>query len=81
VVIADVDLPAAQSFAASLPNRRAVELECDVTQIDSLNDAVRRTHEQFERIDVAIANAGVMGRGSTFRTLTPDHVGVSCPST
>ena len=34
-----------------------------------------RTHEEFGRIDVAIANAGVLGRGGTFRTLTPDQVG------
>ena len=33
------------------------------------------TLEQFGRIDVAIANAGVLGRGGTFRTLTPDQVG------
>ena len=36
---------------------------------------MRRTHEEFGRIDVAIANAGVLGRGGTFRTLTPDQVG------
>jgi len=36
---------------------------------------VRLTLEQFGRIDVVIANAGVLGRGGTFRTLTPDQVG------
>jgi NAD(P)-dependent dehydrogenase (short-subunit alcohol dehydrogenase family) len=44
-------------------------------QLDSVEEAVRRTHEEFGRIDVAIANAGVLGRGGTFRTLTPDEVG------
>ncbi len=42
--------------------------------IDSVQEAVRRTREEFGRIDVAIANAGVLGRGGTFRTLTPDQV-------
>jgi NAD(P)-dependent dehydrogenase (short-subunit alcohol dehydrogenase family) len=39
-----------------------------------VQEAVRRTHEEFGRIDVAIANAGVLGRGGTFRTLSPQQV-------
>ena len=75
VVLADIDLSAAQRVAATLPNGQGLALKCDVTQIDSVQEAVRRTHEEFGRIDVAIANAGVLGRGGTFRTLTPDQVG------
>jgi NAD(P)-dependent dehydrogenase (short-subunit alcohol dehydrogenase family) len=75
VVLADVDLSAAQRVAATLPNGRGLALKCDVTQIDSVQEAVRRTHEEFGRLDVAIANAGVLGRGGTFRTLTPEQVG------
>ena len=75
VVIADVDLSAAQGVAATLPRGRGLALKCDVTQMDSIEEAVRRTHEEFEHIDVAIANAGVLGRGGTFRTLTPEQVG------
>jgi NAD(P)-dependent dehydrogenase (short-subunit alcohol dehydrogenase family) len=74
VVLADVDLSAAQRVAETL-NGQGLALKCDVTQIDSVQEAVRRTHEEFGRIDVAIANAGVLGRGGTFRTLTPDQVG------
>jgi NAD(P)-dependent dehydrogenase (short-subunit alcohol dehydrogenase family) len=74
VVLADVDMPAAQRVAATL-SCQGLALECDVTQISSVEEAVRRTHEQFGRIDVAIANAGILGRGGTFRRLTPDHVG------
>lgn len=73
VVPADVDLPATQRVAATLPNGQGLALECDVTQLDSLRQAVRRTHEEFGRIDVSIANAGVLGRGGTFRGLTPDQ--------
>ena len=57
-----------------LPNNRGLALTCDVTDIDSVQEAVRRTREEFGRIDVVIANAGVLGRGGTFRTLTPDQV-------
>jgi NAD(P)-dependent dehydrogenase (short-subunit alcohol dehydrogenase family) len=74
VVLADVDLSAVQQVAGTLPNGCGLALECNVTQLDSVQEAVRRTREQFGRIDVVIANAGVLGRGSTFRTLTPDQV-------
>ena len=74
VVLADIDGSAAQRVAASLPNSRGLALTCDVTDIDSVNEAVRRTREEFGRIDVVIANAGILGRGGTFRTLTPDQV-------
>jgi NAD(P)-dependent dehydrogenase (short-subunit alcohol dehydrogenase family) len=74
VVLADIDLSAAERVAASLPNKPGLALECDVTQLDSVQEAVRRTLQEFGRIDVVIANAGVLGRGGTFRTLTPDQV-------
>jgi NAD(P)-dependent dehydrogenase (short-subunit alcohol dehydrogenase family) len=74
VVLADIDVSAAQRVAASLPNKRGLAPTCDVTDIDSVKEAVRRTREEFGRIDVAIANAGVLGRGGTFRTLAPGQV-------
>jgi NAD(P)-dependent dehydrogenase (short-subunit alcohol dehydrogenase family) len=74
VVLADIDGSAAQRVAATLPNSRGLALTCDVTDIDSVQEAVRRTREEFGRIDVVIANAGVLGCGGTFRTLTPDQV-------
>ncbi|WP_029108539.1 SDR family NAD(P)-dependent oxidoreductase [Mycobacterium sp. URHD0025] len=75
VVLADVNLPAVQQVARTLPNGRVLALECDVTQLDSVQEAARRAREEFGRIDVVIANAGVLGRGGTLRTLTPDQVG------
>ena len=74
LVLADIDVSAAQEIATKLPNGRGLALECDVTQLDSVQEAVRRAREEFGRIDVVIANAGVLGRGGTFRTLTPDQV-------
>src|ERR1700758_4292897 len=55
VVLADVDLLAAQRVAATLPGGNGLALTCDVTQINSVQEAVRRTHEEFGRIDVVIA--------------------------
>src|SRR4029079_14275933 len=64
-----------RGVAARLAHGRALAIECDVTRIDSVQEAVRRAHEEFGRIDVAIANAGILGRGGAFRVLTPDQVG------
>ncbi|MDT5349381.1 MAG: hypothetical protein QOH91_2668, partial [Mycobacterium sp.] len=75
VVIADIDLSSAQRVAATLPRGHGLALECDATHIDSVREVVRRTHEEFGRIDVVIANAGVLGRANTFHALTPDQVG------
>jgi NAD(P)-dependent dehydrogenase (short-subunit alcohol dehydrogenase family) len=74
VVIADIDLTTAKSVAATLPAGRGLALHCDVTDLASVQETVRLTLEQFGRIDVAIANAGVLGRGGTLRTLRPDQV-------
>ncbi|AGB21647.1 dehydrogenase of unknown specificity, short-chain alcohol dehydrogenase like protein [Mycobacterium sp. JS623] len=73
VVIADIDLAAAQAVAESLPGQVRA-LQCDVTQLDSVQDVAHRTLEHYGRIDVVIANAGVLGRGGTMRTLTPGQV-------
>ena len=74
VVIADIDLSRAQAVAATLPTEHGLALQCDVTDLEEVQESVRLTLEQFERIDVVIANAGVLGRGGTFRTLTPAQV-------
>lgn len=74
VVLADIDPAAAQRAAATLASGRALALKCDVTQLDSVQEAVARAHQEFGTVDVTIANAGVLGRGGTFRTLTPDQV-------
>ena len=81
VVIADIDLPRAQSVAAALPRNRGLAMHCDVTDLASVQESVRLTLEQFGRIDIAIANAGVLGRGGTLRTLRPTKWAMSCPST
>ena len=74
VVIADIDLAGAQSVAESLPRGHGRALQCDVTQLDSVQDAAHQTLGHYGRIDVVVANAGVLGRGGTMRTLTPGQV-------
>ena len=74
VVLADIDLAAAQAAAATLPQGHGLALECDVTHLDSVEEAVRRTLAELGGIDVVIANAGVLGHGATFRAHTPDQV-------
>ncbi|BBX48684.1 SDR family oxidoreductase [Mycobacterium cookii] len=74
VVIADIDLASAQQVAETLPGGRGLAVECDVTRLESVQEAVRKTHDVFGGIDVVIANAGILGRGGTMRTLPPAEV-------
>lgn len=74
LVVVDIDLSAAQRVAETLPSGHGLALECDVTELESLQETVRRARAHFGRIDVVIANAGILGRANTFRGLTPDQV-------
>ncbi len=74
VALADIDRSAAERTARTLPPGQVLPVDCDVTAIDSVHAAVRKVEDRFGRIDVAIANAGLMGRGGTFRTLGTDEV-------
>jgi NAD(P)-dependent dehydrogenase (short-subunit alcohol dehydrogenase family) len=42
-----------------LGQEHSLALECDVTDMDALEEAVARTVERFGAIDIAIANAGI----------------------
>ncbi|MEN3222828.1 SDR family NAD(P)-dependent oxidoreductase [Mycolicibacterium porcinum] len=74
VALVDIDRSAAERTARTLPPGQVLTVDCDVTAIDSVHAAVRKAEDRFGPIDVAIANAGLMGRGGTFRTLTTDEV-------
>lgn len=74
VVLADIDLGAAQRTVRALPRGRALPVQCDVTVTESVRAAVSSAEGEFGPVDIAIANAGLMGRGGTFRTLTIDDV-------
>lgn len=63
-----VDLrPDTPEIAAHISSSHAVGFTADVRDRGALDDAVTHLCERFGRVDVVIANAGVMGQGSTLR--------------
>ncbi len=61
VLIADIDLPAAQSLAET--TCAATALHCDVSEPADVQAAVEATVEAFGGLDVLINNAGVSSAG------------------
>jgi 2-keto-3-deoxy-L-fuconate dehydrogenase len=66
VIIADLNLPAAQSLAAELPNARAIEM--DVTDAAS----IARAFSSIPTLDILVNNAGIGLVGDITRTSEPD---------
>ncbi len=66
VVIADLD-PSTPQRAAALDTDRALGCVADVRDRTSLDGAVAQTLDRFGRLDVAIANAGLLARAATLR--------------
>jgi hypothetical protein len=62
VALADVDLTAAQQVAATLPAGSAFPVSCDVTEMESVRDAVRRTVIEGSAATVAATTAPAEGR-------------------
>ena len=69
VAIVDLD-PTTPELAAALSPTGAIGLVGDVRDRASLESAVGQTVERFGRLDIAIANAGVLARAGTLR-VTP----------
>ena len=63
VVIADLNLPGAQAVAAALGSR-ALAVEVDVTDEESVAAMVGRTVEAFGGVDLLVSNAGVAKAGN-----------------
>ncbi|MFL6157251.1 MAG: SDR family NAD(P)-dependent oxidoreductase, partial [Marmoricola sp.] len=66
VVIADID-PSTPQRAADLDAQRALGCVADVRDRASLDAAVAQTLERFGRLDVVIANAGLLAKAATLR--------------
>ncbi|MFJ9713254.1 SDR family NAD(P)-dependent oxidoreductase [Streptomyces sp. NPDC101234] len=65
-----VDLhPNTPEIAARIAPSGVAGFTADVCDREALDDAVAHFCERFGRVDVAIANAGIMGRGSTLHSM------------
>ena len=66
VVVADLQAEAAQRVAARIASetdRRAIGVGVDVTDETQVEAMVRRTMEEFWRLDILVANAGILMSG------------------
>ena len=70
VAIADLRADTAD-IARGMSATSAFGVVADVTDRESLDRAVAEVVDHFGRIDVAMANAGILARGATIRTLSP----------
>ncbi len=63
VVVADVNLPAAENVAGEIHHlgRRALAERMDVTQKAEVQAAVQRAVSQLGRVDILVNNAGILG--------------------
>ena len=66
VAVVDID-PAAPSRAGELHGDRAFGCVADVRDRASLDSAVAQTVDRFGRLDVVIANAGLLAKAATLR--------------
>lgn len=67
VAIVDID-PATPQLAAQMAPHSAIGVVADVCDRAAIDLAVAETVERFGRLDVAIANAGVLSPAATLRT-------------
>ena len=78
VVVADLDLGPATEVAQAIvaEGGRALALAVDVTQRDQVEAAVERTVEQFGRLDILVACAGIIRDNLLFKMTDEDWFAV-----
>ncbi len=64
LVIADINLPAAEATARDIQakGREALALKTDVSRVEETTAMAKKTAERFGRIDVLVSNAGMLER-------------------
>jgi len=72
VAVADLTLADAERGASELPDGRGLGVEADVTDRGALQRAVAATIDQFGRLDVVVANAGITIRTATMRATSSE---------
>ena len=73
VAIVDVD-PQTPHIAAHMSSHSALGSIADVCNRDALDLAVAEVVDRFGRLDVAIANAGILSRAATLRTTSTSSI-------
>ncbi|MFI6871544.1 SDR family oxidoreductase [Nocardia sp. NPDC050406] len=71
VALVDIDGIGALA-SASLLGPRTLPLAADVADRDAMADAVARTVDHFGGLDIVVANAGVVPKPATLRTMDPE---------
>jgi len=75
VTIADVDIDAAETVAATIEEEydtRALAIETDVSSYDDATEMIETTVDEFGSIDVLVNNAGLSTGTSSFLESTPE---------
>ena len=76
VVVADADLKGATAVAAELSRagHRALAIRVDVTDVDHLRSMFHLAVQEFGRVDVVLANAGIMTGAPDYPDASPEQV-------
>lgn len=60
IAVADINEEKAVQTAAAIQNRQAIGIKVDVTKEDQVAAMVDRTVQEFGRLDILVANAGIL---------------------
>lgn len=72
VALVDRDAAGVERHAAELGDSAAIGFAADVTDAGALERAVAATVERFGRIDVTLANAGILGEAAPLGAVDPE---------
>ena len=60
VAIADISMQDARDTIAGLSGKEGLAVQCDVTKIEQVRNAVEKTFEKYGKIDILVNNAGAI---------------------